>query len=366
MPRVRCAIRFVKVSVTALLLLFVASSVGFAQQAGSGQTVEIDDLRAPTAPAFVLLDVTPASIGRPQNPKALTLNLLSAAAQAEGFPRTYALEVAPYWLTSHPNLTFDQYEDPNIVESIARTVSFSVATAPLMKSAGAERNTAGSRLGIGVRANIAGGQVNPKLKELVAALNETNAEILLALERGQEIGELRARAGQQARQIQAMDGQRVGFLMTVAAGQVWNFPSDDFALRERDRWGAWVTPAYRFRACRAAASECSALFDAIAVARALGAPARNTQWDLGGRLLWQPTKELAISSEFLRRRAQANSKTNENSSRTVAIVEYRIREDLLLFGSFGKDFDDRETRRTLVSIMGLNIGFGRKPLVKTQ
>lgn len=352
--------RFVKGAVTIALLAPAASSVAFAQQA-----VEIDDLRAPTAPAFVLLNVTPASIERPQNPRALTLNLLSAAAQAQGFPRNYALEVAPYWLTSHPNLTFDQYENPNLAGNIARTLSFSVATAPLAASAASEAKTAGSRLGIGVRANLAGGQANPKLKALVAALNATNAQILTAFEKGQDIGELRAKAGEQARQIQAMDGQRVGLLVTAAAGQVWTFPSDDFALRQRDRWGIWVTPAYRFRACGADDAGCSALLDAVAVARALGGGGKDLQWDLGGRLLWQPTKELAISSEFLRRRANGRRKTND-SSRTVALVEYRIREDLLLFGSFGKDFDDEETHRTLVSIMGLNIGFGRKPLVKTQ
>lgn len=346
-----------------VLLAAATSDSAFAQQqAAGGQTVEIDDLRSPTAPAFVLLNVTPASIERPQNPRALTLNLLSSAAQGQGFPRNYALEVAPYWLTSHPNLTFDEYGRPTIADSILRTLSFSVATAPLLDNAASEPKTVGSRLGIGVRTNIAAGQVNPGLSALVAALNQTNAEILLALEKGQDISDLRAKAGEQARQIQQMDGQRIGFLMTAAAGQVWNFPSDDFARRQRDRWGVWVTPAYRFRACGADDSECSARFDAIAVVRALGSRGNDMRWDLGGRLLWQPTKELAISGEVLRRRANGGSE----GSRTVALVEYRIREDLLLFGSFGKDFDDEETHRTLVSIMGLNIGFGRKPLVKAE
>jgi len=43
------------------------------------------------------------------------------------------------------------------------------------------------------------------------------------------------------------------------------------------------------------------------------------------------------------------------------MVEYRIREDLLLFGSFGKDFKEADSRRTLVSILGLSFGFGAKP-----
>jgi hypothetical protein len=88
-------------------LVCLVAAVGIADAQGS---VEVDDLRAPTSPAFALLDVTPASVNRPENPKAFTLNVINALAQSNGLPQNYALEVAPYWLASHPDLTFKRLE----------------------------------------------------------------------------------------------------------------------------------------------------------------------------------------------------------------------------------------------------------------
>ncbi len=43
--------------------------------------------------------------------------------------------------------------------------------------------------------------------------------------------------------------------------------------------------------------------------------------------------------------------------------DYAVAGDMVLYGSFGKDFRDRPDARTLVSIVGLNLGFGRTPIV---
>jgi hypothetical protein len=50
-----------------------------------------EDLRPPASPVFALLGTTPASIERPQTPRALALNLISAVREEEGLPRNYAL-----------------------------------------------------------------------------------------------------------------------------------------------------------------------------------------------------------------------------------------------------------------------------------
>src|SRR5262245_15952814 len=95
-----------------MLFVFAFALVGataYAQNPAAPTGIKIEDLRAPASPAFVLLDVTPAAVERPQNPKALVLNVLSSAANAEGFPQDYALQVAPYWLMSHPDLQFSDY-----------------------------------------------------------------------------------------------------------------------------------------------------------------------------------------------------------------------------------------------------------------
>ena len=64
---------------------------------------------------------------------------------------------------------------------------------------------------------------------------------------------------------------------------------------------------------------------------------------------------------MLRRRGAGVTPT---SQRTSAILEYRIGQDLLLYGSFGRDFERDTGKKPLVSIIGLNIGFGKRALVK--
>src|SRR4029453_19273393 len=101
-------------------------------QAQSG-TLPLNDLRAPTSPAFVLLDVSPTAIERPQNPKALAFNLISAATSEDGFPRNYALVVAPYWLHSHRDLTFETYQEAKFPQGLLQTFTFPGAIPPFVQ-----------------------------------------------------------------------------------------------------------------------------------------------------------------------------------------------------------------------------------------
>jgi hypothetical protein len=328
------------------------SSVG----AQATQSVDIDDLRTPSSPAFVLLGVTPTAVERPENAKALVFNLLSTASQGGGLPQNYALQVAPYWLKSHPDLQFEDYQNPSFLTGVVRSLSLSVATSPLEDESGEEAITIGTRLGLGARTNLVGGQRNPVLDRKLDELRKLQEEAL------DDPGDpdLRARLIQAALDIQHVP--RLGLFVSAAGGVTWSIPQDDVARRELERWGVWVTPAYRFELCQTANVTCRNVLDVIAVVRALREHDDDTQWDFGGRLLWEPTEQFNLSAEFIRRSGPEGE--DRSSDRTVGVVEYRIREDLLLFGSFGKDFEKVDSRRTLVSLMGLSFGFGRKASVK--
>jgi hypothetical protein len=166
--------------------------------------------------------------------------------------------------------------------------------------------------------------------------------------------DVREAARNAALEVQRLDQQRRGFILHVAGGQVWNFPNDAIDERTLDRWGVWVTPTYRFLAC--STETCRSAVDVIGVVRTLY-DKDGDRWDIGGRLLWEPSDPFNVSGEFLRRRGRNSN--DESSDRTAAMVEYQIREGLILFGSFGKDFPkDQMKRRTLLSIIGLNFGFG--------
>jgi len=356
--------------------LLLAAALASQAVAATAQTITIDDLRAPTSPAFVLLDVTPSSVERPENPKSFAVNVINKLTSRSGFPQNYALEVAPYWLMSHPDLTFERYQNPGIGQSIAQTLSFSIATTPLQvattTAASSTSTSVGTRLGAGVSVNVWNGQPNPKIEPLINDLVKIDSDIADDVISEQERPDDRtapiktaadkARATDTALQIQQIDAQRLGFLLTIAAGQVWNYPGDVVETAQTDRRGIWVTPAYRFRVCGDDLS-CDAFVDAIGVVRALHDPGKTTMWDVGGRFLWQPNKELSISVETLRRHGAAST---PDSSRTVGMLEYRMTADTSLYATFGQDFAKAVGNQPLVSLVGVNVGFGNKAMVRAQ
>src|SRR5438128_12143539 len=93
-----------------LLVAFAVASVARAAHAQS-TIPDFDKLRTPASPAFVVLDVSPTAIQRPTQPSTLAFALLQGLSLDE--PQTaagnFSLEVAPYWLVSHPSLTLNRY-----------------------------------------------------------------------------------------------------------------------------------------------------------------------------------------------------------------------------------------------------------------
>jgi hypothetical protein len=320
-----------RVSLTCAVLL-LAAGPGFAQ-------VQIDDLAAPSSPAFVLLDVAPASVERPDTPKQLTLNLLNSIASASGFPDNYALEVAPYWLASHPTLTFDAYQNPGVWQSMAQTFAVSIATSPIPGApSGAE--PLGTNLGLGLRVSVYNGRASPAVERLVRELEGVNFEILDEEARARQGGTpadtkaLLAEASALALRIQAADAERVGFFLTLAGGQVWAYPDDNVRNFDVGRRGFWVT------------------LDRTGTGHALG---RRRAVHLEGH---ETASRLGRGVTALRHVERRRRRHRQQPLRGV--LEYRIREDLILFGSFGQDFEELIGRKPLVSLLGLNLGFGKK------
>jgi hypothetical protein len=373
-----------KKSCLALVLLAGCAANALAQ---SAKKVAIDDLSAPQSPAFVLLGVAPTSIERPGTPKALGLNVLDQVTTATGFPRNYALQVAPYWLASHPNLQFSAYQNPSVRQSLLQTLLISVGTSPL-PGAQPTDDPLGSKVGLGVRTAIFNGRANPRLERLLPQLEKLDDEVLdrmaeedeliAALEKNpgdpkltaalaklqKTIAAARAKTEAVALQIQTLDAERIGFFLNIAGGQVWTFPQDDVREASAEKRGLWVTPSYRWRGCSDTA-DCESSVDAIAVVRTLKEPDKGAVWDYGGRVVWKTNKQLNVSLEALRRDS-GDDTADKKSNRTVSILEYRIREDVILVGSFGQDFKQVTGAKPLVSFLGLNLGFGKKAVVGTS
>lgn len=464
--------------------LFALLSAGRVS-AQDAELPDLDDLKAPASPAFVILEVAPSKVERPQAVKPLVLSAISAS--GEGFPKNYAVELSPYWLGT-PRLTFNDYYKNDVVKNSIRHLSMSVATTPLGKTP-----ELGTALAIGVRTLPVPGRAHPnlvalqkklaplqrasltllsidnrraqlikllrealaisvredtalvstgpfaalveealeayiaevqtpkteieglqkelddkdnppsdgeraqreaaiaRLKQLLSAAEEDSgkeqaAKMLEAFRSSalpsrvnveQALSTLAARLEEQhkaaiartdaqlkdtALKIQALDTQRVGFLLALAGAAAWDAPGDVTADAKLSRLGFWFTPGYRIVRCNAT-NECSRPVDLLTVFRYLddrrghGDPT----WELGGRLVWQAAENLALSGEWL-----ARTSSDDSQDRTVGVVEYAINKSAFLYASFGRDFEDKGTHRNLVSAIGITFGFGKKPIVTTS
>ncbi len=89
---------------------------------------DISKLTIPTSPAFSILNFEPSAIMRPTNVKSLATDILNSFDKDGKLKLNLGLEVAPYWLSSHPNLTRAQYLQPNTAQTFLQSLSISAAS----------------------------------------------------------------------------------------------------------------------------------------------------------------------------------------------------------------------------------------------
>jgi hypothetical protein len=391
--------------VTAILVLGSGGTRGLRAQ--GPPAVELNHLRTPTSPAFVILGIEPTSVERPTTPRAFALSFLSASDNATVIPRDYAVEVAPYWLYRHPLLTFDQYYRPTLAQAVAQTTTFSFATAHGSETG----DSAATSVGFGLRTTPVGGRPTRALDNLVGALDTlqrrriplvraaidaddvvTEAEEALsqAHQAGDSaaIAELSARLAQELRpeverlqqqldaqsdtmrlivaRMEQEERERVGLVLQLAAGVATVFPGNAFSAGEISRYGAWSTLTYRLEDPK---------LDFIALARFQQNRAGDGQglWDAGGRIHWTQDR-FGLSAEFVNRTAldvdvdspgggvSGGTFQFETSRRIVGMLEYRASDDLYVTASFGQDYERAgEDQSPVVAILGLNLHLGEKP-----
>jgi hypothetical protein len=385
------------------LSIALALAAGVVTDASAQAT--ISELSAPTSPAFVLLGVAPASVDRPESAKALIVNAFSKLSTTDGLPKDFAIEVTPFWMKSNRTLSFEEYQNPGAAAGLWQSLRVSVATAPI-QGTGASADPLGTKLAIGFNTKIFNGRPNPTMNAALESLFAENTKLLAAdrelegiedtlatrreelaeatedakradliaiigniektlVKKQAEIGNIEAGIRSRSLAVQALDAVRVGFFLAVAGGQVWDFLNDDTENGRSGRRGLWVTPAYRMLRCD---SGCEMSFDFIGVARMLKDPDTDAMIDIGGRLVWRPTTRFSTSFELLRRNAPdsagASLESVNDSNRAAALLEYRIQDDLILFGTFGQDFEKATGAKPLITLMGLNFGFGQQAMVR--
>jgi hypothetical protein len=131
-------------------------------QSISAQTT--NNIAVPSTPAFSILGFEPAAIMRPSNPKELSADILNSMDKNGKLLVNLGIEVAPYWLKSHPALTREKYLSKDWRQVFIQSLMISGATVK-------DSLSGNNKLGTGFRFKIANGEVSPayqaKERELI-------------------------------------------------------------------------------------------------------------------------------------------------------------------------------------------------------
>jgi hypothetical protein len=325
--------------------------------AQSKDTVTLNDLTPPQSPAFVVLGIEPTVVQRPQSPRALTTALLSLAGDKDGVPKNLALEVAPFWLKSQPAFRFEDFyagSGPRfntVKRTIARSSAFSIGSTP--RTLG--RDTIGTSLGVGYRVLLWPGRASDTLIALKAKV-ERDLGVCAGIDDDEKADACRLKAVKALRE----NLEPVGWKVQLAGGLSAAFPHDTVQRGRFQRSGVWLSPSYRFP------GEIEFIFVARYLRNHLEAADKENAnlIDEGLRLLWTSRGGLGLSFESVARQGRGGNLGSTNSSRYGGLVQLRTSTDMYVFYAIGKDFAAANVpRNRLLSTIGLNLGFGNKPVI---
>ena len=151
--------------ISRIFVFFICLSGGiYAQDASK--------LNVPVSPAFSILDFEPAAVMRPTSAKSLATDVLSSFDKNGKLLLNLGLEVAPYWLKSHPNLSRKTYLNPGVGQAFLQSLSISAGTAK-------DSASGANNLGAGFRFRLSNGKPVDELATAEAELSAKNKIILV-------------------------------------------------------------------------------------------------------------------------------------------------------------------------------------------
>ena len=296
--------------------------------------VELKGLETPSSPGFILLDQTPASIERPTTPQGLGLSLL-------GFQQNGgALEFAPFWLTTHPDLAAEtMYKN-----KIPLLTHFSVSLA-------AVKSDTASYLAGGIRSRLFqsfGNRIITKLDSLKRVIEN---------ELSKSPDDIDLNKIEKLRKDYVNITEKPVFNIDFAAAIGGGSNSNSFNDLAFSRWAAWLSLNLRPKGDD---------FYITTLARYIN----NEKYeeyifnadlvDIGARLNYDISK-FSISIEYLQR-MNFTSKIYDNF-RIAAIGSYKINENMYLTTTFGKNFSDVNN---IIALAGVNFGFSNSKIKAYQ
>lgn len=386
-------------------LLFLPALSAHSQDTDS---IPFLDLTPPVSPAFNLLDVSPVTVERPATVRAFAVGIANAIGNgSNGFPKNFAVQVAPYWLFSHPNMNIYKYNGlvmdknagsanrlqfrQNIFYGL-RNLSFSAAS---VNKDSAQSNTTASLnfMAFSVKANVINVRRRRVLEAMSTAISDINSSLTSNLASvvpgclgqfdpaSQEYRDCLANAvlgvdsvtiNDRRARYDSLLSVRPLFSVDVAFATSIAFANNNFNDNHLYRTGGWITACFSKPLDKNSETSLSELYQAknylnlYGLFRVLSEDnttdfktfTTQTNIDFGGRLEFE-FSNVSISFESVYR-AVVNDKST-STARNVGIIQYKLSDNLFLTGTFGKNFGDQNN---LVSFLGLSWGFGKTALNK--
>ncbi|HEX6372948.1 MAG TPA: hypothetical protein VF006_28755 [Longimicrobium sp.] len=374
----------------AAVALFVAASPSSA--ASQGEAPELSSLKPTSAPAFILLNVAPSEVERPSNPSDLALSLVNSTGRFSELPENYALESAPYWLTTHKTLTWQQDSTRTLGQSVARTLSFSLASAEI-----GDESSPITGLSFGGRTMLFSGRYSKETRDSLdmmaqvlaqegtANLNAAKARLEADIDAwfaaemekpnpdraaiAAELRRLRAAVDDAVlldpdyqRRVKALRERfdnfairREGPMLEIAGGAAWGFPNRTWEAGTLRRWGAWAT--YGCEAC--ATVRGAPPITPVLMVRYLGGEddVEGDVLDVGGRLIVNdPRYGLSVEGVWRQFTGDGDAK---DLYRIAGTIEYQVRRDMWLQATFGRD-QDSSSEGSLLAQLGFKFNFAEQ------
>jgi hypothetical protein len=311
--------------VYALLLAALVAGITY------GQTVvEFDDLQTPASPGFILMDETPSAIERPTSPQGFGLSALNLF-------KGGAIEVAPFWLKAHPNLTAKQMAENKT--PLLYNLSISAATANL---------DSGKYITGGIRTRLV--QVYSKTQ-----LNKRDSlqKVLINL-LSKDPDSLDMNAISAAGDSYDDFVKKPVFTLDIAGAIALNAnEAENNRTVKASRWATWLAFNWRpkgddFYVTAVGRYVYNVKFEEYAN--------RNHLFDYGARLNYDIGK-FTLSAEALQR---LNFTESDFSNYRLAIVaSYQVIDNIYFTGTFGKNFEDTNN---LITLVGINFGISKNKL----
>lgn len=355
----------------------VVTEVAAAAASAEAETEKIPEymkMRAPDSPAFTILGVSPNDVQRPTAVSQLAVSLGSFISNGSvAVPNSLAVEFAPYWLASHPNLTLDAYEN-DAWGKVYRNFTVSAGT---LSTDATDTAAAFTDLAVGVRTKILDGRPSSKCAKELDALQTKAAEFAASLIPPEEVSkeiaalhpigtpefdaamtewtkkEANNRIPLERFSEACISGTtaRTGLLIDVAGALAWRFPTPEFSSGKLNESAAWITAAYAGKTV-----------SFILLGRFVGtnlADSSDYAADAGGRVLLARDR-YALSTEGVYRIGGVK----DDQYKLTINAEYNVATDTWLSFSYGRD-GLRDPNGALVAVANVKWGFGQ-PTVKRE